>query len=38
MEFKVLEKERKKDQKKYRALFLIIDKKEYFISFLEWVK
>lgn len=37
MEFKVVVKHSDKKQRDYKCLVLIQDKKEYFISFLEWV-
>ena len=37
MEFKVLKKHSEKKDKDYIALFLVYEKKEYFISFLQWV-
>lgn len=37
MEFRIQVKHSDKKDKDYKALFLLVDKKEYFIKFLEWV-
>lgn len=37
MEFKVVVKHSTKKNKDYKCLVLVLDKKEYFVTFLEWV-